>query len=168
MKSLPFLTMLLVLFFCNSGCVKQLEMDFVEMEVQEQAATQALQRSYNPKISSITDYCGAQGNYEKVLVTHTKYATTVILDIFSEDGTQHIARYTRANPEGLLQLLFTVGNPLDGTYGCSFLSPGTTYRIRVSPNPDIDPIWYPWDSWPLPNVIDEFTTIDPCTCQIRK
>ena len=166
MKALQFMSLLLILIFSTSGCVNQAENNFKEMETQVEEAN--MRRTYPPKIASITPFCDERGNIEKVIVTHANYASSVTLDIFSEDGTQHIARHTEANPEADFQIDFFVGSPLDGSYGCSYLTAGTTYRIRVSNDPNIDPIWFPWDPWPLPNIIDEFTTIEPCTCTIRR
>ncbi len=169
MKSLQLLTLCLTLVFCTTSCVEQLETDLIPVETTKDKKGEPLTETFHPKIASITDYCTRPGAIEKVVVSHTQYASVVHLDIFSHNGLQHIGRYSKNNPNALTSITFYVGMPLDGSYGCSILDAGTSYRIKVQKgSAPVPSEWQTWWPWPNALVIDGFTTLTPCRCSIRR
>jgi len=168
-KSLQFLTLCLVLLFCTTSCVEQLETDLLQAETENGNYGLAMIRTLPPKITSLTEYCNTPGAVALVEVDYTRYANVIHLDIFSEDGFKHIGRYSKNNPNAVNSMTLVVGMPLDGNYGCSILNAETTYRIQVAK--DAAPVpseWPIWSSWPNALIIDGFTTLGPCRCSIRR
>lgn len=154
---------LFVVGFLFNACTEQFQTEELLVETNQDFDTQGKKVPYM-HIVSIEESCNQLGPRALITVEDTQWYYWVHLDVYSEDGSTFIGRWSVWNYNLNPSVTKAIGPPGD-LKDCSILEPGQTYRIvansnNVNPAPDQ---WI-WGPWPIFNHEDTIFTEKDCPC----